>query len=151
MQGGTPEQIYRKPTNDFVAGFIGKSNILYGTVIDHKEGLTIIKVGDKNYYSKTDQEFEKGLDVWVSLRPQYIRLEEDEGTVHENRLSGEIQYIEYLGGLVKGEILMSNNLTLEFEQPIRGNSSPTLRNGQKVSGYFLSEDVVIGRNIRKLN
>ncbi len=36
MQGGTPEQIYRKPTNDFVAGFIGKSNILYGTVIDHK-------------------------------------------------------------------------------------------------------------------
>lgn len=151
MQGGTPEQIYRKPTNDFVAGFIGKSNILYGTVIDHKDGLTIIKVGDKNYYSKTDQEFEKGLDVWVSLRPQYIRLEEDEGVVHENRLSGEIQYIEYLGGLVKGEILMSNNLTLEFEQPIRGNSSPTLRNGQKVSGYFLSEDVVIGRNIRKLN
>ncbi len=78
-------------------------------------------------------------------------MEEDEGVVHENRLSGEIQYIEYLGGLVKGEILMSNNLTLEFEQPIRGNSSPTLRNGQKVSGYFLSEDVVIGRNIRKLN
>ena len=54
-------------------------------------------------------------------------------------------------GLVKGEIFISNELTLEFEQPIRGNSAPELQQSQSVTGTFAPEDVVIGRNIRRLD
>jgi len=151
MQGGTPEDIYRKPTNDFVAGFIGKSNILYGKVSDHKDDTTTIQVGNHSFYSKTEEAFEQGLDIWLSLRPQYIRFDEHSEETHANMISGTIQYIEYLGGLVKGELLTSDNLTLEFEQPIRSNFPSNLHKGLTVSGYFLAQDVVIGRNIRKLN
>ena len=153
MQGGRPEEIYRQPHNDFVAGFIGKSNILYGHVSGHEDGLTVVDIGAKRFYSKSGEVIPKGSDVWLSLRPQYIQLKNnaDSDLQARNTISGTINYIEYLGGLVKGEILISNELTLEFEQPIRGNSAPELQQSQSVTGTFAPEDVVIGRNIRRLD
>ena len=151
MQGGTPEEIYRQPNNDFVAGFIGKSNIIYGQVSDRENGITEINTGSRTIYSKTSEEIPRGSDVWVSIRPQYIQLDNDADKGFKNEISGTINYIEYLGGLVKGEIFMSNDLTLEFEQPVRDNLSPVLAQSQKISGSFKPEDVVIGRNIRRLD
>ena len=37
-QVGTPEEIYKNPSNQFVASFIGISNILKGTVISKERG-----------------------------------------------------------------------------------------------------------------
>jgi ABC-type Fe3+/spermidine/putrescine transport system ATPase subunit len=153
MQGGRPEEIYREPHNDFVAGFIGKSNILYGRVSGHEDGLTVVDIGSRQFYSKSGEVIPMGSDVWLSLRPQYIQLNNntDSDLQAKNTISGTINYIEYLGGLVKGEIFISNELTLEFEQPIRGNSAPELKQTQSVTGSFAPEDVVIGRNIRRLD
>jgi len=151
MQDGRPEDIYRTPQNDFVAGFIGKSNILYGRVDGYEDGITAVKVGKNIYYSKSDERIPTGTDVWLSLRPQYIRLKDGIGPVDRNTVTGTINYIEYLGGLVKGEIFVSNELTLEFEQAISGNSVPDLKQSQSVTGTFKTEDVVIGRNIRRLD
>ena len=102
MQGGTPEDIYRKPVNDFVAGFIGKSNILYGQVTDHADGLTAVAVGDRIFHSRTEEVIARGTDVWLSLRPQYILLNEQTSGQQKNTISGTINYLEYLGGLAKG-------------------------------------------------
>lgn len=151
MQHGHPEEIYRTPQNDFVAGFIGKSNILYGRVLGDEDGITAVKVGENIYYSKSDERIPTGTDVWLSLRPQYIQLKDGMGPVKRNTVSGTINYIEYLGGLVKGEIFVSNELTLEFEQAINGNSASDLKQSQSVTGTFKAEDVVIGRNIRRLD
>jgi len=149
MQGGTPEEIYRTPQNDFVAGFIGKSNILYGRVSGHENGLTMLDVGNKKYFSKSAEFIPEGTDVWLSLRPQYIRLNTGPGSVAANTISGTISYIEYLGGVVKGEIVVSKELTLEFEQSISGNFSHDLKQSQSVTGSFEPEDIVIGRDIRR--
>ncbi len=151
MQGGKPEEIYRQPKNDFVAGFIGKSNILYGRVSGHESDLTVIDIGSRQFLSRSGEVIPKGSDVWLSLRPQYIQLNGNDVAETRNSISGTINYIEYLGGLVKGEIFISNELTLEFEQPIRGNSAPELQQKQPVTGTFAPEDVVIGRNIRRLD
>jgi ABC-type Fe3+/spermidine/putrescine transport system ATPase subunit len=151
MQGGTPEEIYRKPHNDFVAGFIGKSNIMYGRILDNADGVATVGFDDKVFYVKTDEVIAKGTEVWISLRSQYIRLNEKALSPKDNPISGTVNYIEYLGGLVKGEILLSNGLTLEFEQPIRGNTAPDLHKSQTVSGVFSSDDLVVGRNIRRMD
>ncbi|MBN2860614.1 MAG: ABC transporter ATP-binding protein [Sphaerochaetaceae bacterium] len=151
MQGGSPQVIYRKPNNDFVAGFIGKSNILYGKIADRRDDIISIHVDSEVFHVKSDEVITQGTDVWMSLRPQYIRLNEERIDQYDNVLEGTINYIEYLGGLVKGEVLLSNDITLEFEHPIRGNRAPDLKKGQTVRGRFSPEDLVIGRNIRKLN
>jgi ABC-type Fe3+/spermidine/putrescine transport system ATPase subunit len=74
MQTGTPEEIYKKPQNAFVAGFIGKSNFLDGVVVSQKEDLTAsiqLKSGalfeiilKKQYTGK----------VTVSIRPEATLL-----------------------------------------------------------------------------
>jgi ABC-type Fe3+/spermidine/putrescine transport system ATPase subunit len=37
QQVGTPEEIYRRPANEFVATFIGQCNVLRATVIERLE------------------------------------------------------------------------------------------------------------------
>jgi len=43
-QIATPEEIYRRPASLFVAGFIGSSNLLPGTVIEIRPGEVVVKL-----------------------------------------------------------------------------------------------------------
>jgi ABC-type Fe3+/spermidine/putrescine transport system ATPase subunit len=151
MQGGGPEEIYRMPRNDFVAGFIGKSNILYGRLTEHSGELSTVSVGDAVFTTGLGADIPTGSDVWVSVRPQYIRINHTAPTDAPNQVSGTISYIEYLGGVVKGEVSVSDNLILEFEQPIQGNDGSALRLHDEVTGVVEPRDIVIGRNIRRLD
>ncbi len=47
QQIGSPREIYQKPANAFVAGFIGKANVLEGTVKESKDNVY------KNRYSRS--------------------------------------------------------------------------------------------------
>ncbi len=151
MQGGGPQEIYRAPRNDFVAGFIGKSNILYGRLTDHDGDLSHVTVGDKVFTTGIGTDIPAGSDVWVSVRPQYIRVNHESPKDAPNQVSGVISYIEYLGGVVKGEISVSDDLVLEFEQPILGNDGSPLRLNDPITGVVEPRDVVVGRNIRRLD
>ena len=73
QQLDTPDTIYRRPANRFVATFMGKMNLLEGhlsnkdeqAVFTHSSGLTIPVSGPLS-----------ALDgpVWLAVRPQAIRL-----------------------------------------------------------------------------
>lgn len=70
QQIGNPQDIYHRPSNEFVASFIGRTNIILGrcdkdeiTLLDHK-----IKVNNVNY---------KGA-VKVSIRPEEFMITDDE-------------------------------------------------------------------------
>ena len=103
MQGGTPEDIYRQPVNDFVAGFIGKSNIPLRSGCEFREwNGSCFRKRTRPIMVATREEIPSGTDVWLSLRPQYLRLG-DSASDAVNNVSGTINYLEYLGGLVKGE------------------------------------------------
>jgi iron(III) transport system ATP-binding protein len=51
VQVGTPQEIYRQPSNIFVAGFIGEANLVKGTVTDLADG------GDGSEFVAVDTEF----------------------------------------------------------------------------------------------
>ncbi len=71
MQTGRPENVFSKPSNDFVADFVG-TNILEGVVIGKENGLTLIRVGEHILYS-TDHA-EVGERVRVSIRPENVTI-----------------------------------------------------------------------------
>lgn len=71
MQGGTPEVIYRKPNNDFVAGFIGKSNILYGKIADRNDDVVSIHVDSEVFHVKSEEVITQGTDVDVTETSVY--------------------------------------------------------------------------------
>jgi spermidine/putrescine transport system ATP-binding protein len=70
QQCGTPEEIYERPANAFVAGFIGISNLLPGKVEDGG-----VRLGTGQLIAvEPGAEVAEGDSVFVCVRPEKLRL-----------------------------------------------------------------------------
>ena len=100
MQIGTPSEIYAKPQNPFVAGFIGVSNFLDCTV--EEDGSTNIKGEIKiNIPLRSDYRGEAKL----SARPEQLFFSEE-------GMPGKVQISTFLGDYVEYEILLDDGQSL---------------------------------------
>jgi iron(III) transport system ATP-binding protein len=101
VQVGSPLEIYTKPSNKFVASFIGLINLFHGKVskinktnvwIRTNEGLDIVASSLENV--------KEGMEVLVAVRPEHIEVH-SRGFVPNKRnvVNGIVEGIEYLGDL----------------------------------------------------
>jgi ABC-type Fe3+/spermidine/putrescine transport system ATPase subunit len=95
-QVGTPVEIYTRPSDQFVADFVGIANFLPGTVRGiAREGLVI----DSPLGSLTIPPRRKhleGTQVTVVVRPEAVRLSSDPGP---GKLPARIRTTSFLGGM----------------------------------------------------
>jgi spermidine/putrescine transport system ATP-binding protein len=91
-QLGTPDELYERPATAFVAGFLGASNLLYGSV----SGPTTVRL-DAGAEILVGSEALAGRSgrVAVGIRPEKIRVGHLEGSA--NRLSGHVSELAYVG------------------------------------------------------
>ena len=81
QQVGSPEEIYNEPANKYVAGFIGESNILQGTMVeDYKVRF------DDITFDCVDFGFRSNEKVDVVIRPEDIDIVE----VEKGKMTGEV-------------------------------------------------------------
>ncbi|MER2108425.1 MAG: ABC transporter ATP-binding protein [Solibacillus sp.] len=121
-QIGTPQEIYHRPNNRFVATFIGETNMLTMTV-QHIQG-DIVTVRDKHglILQGLTKNFAKGLslkpgdEVYVSVRPEAF-----ESGSGENTITGTVELIEFTG-LSVNYILNVNGSTLKAMILSRGST-----------------------------
>ena len=79
QQTGTPEDIYRRPSNRFVADFVGQCNFLTGTIVGAAGGgsLTVTLRGVPQPLTiTTERQSAPGERVTLALRPERIHLVE---------------------------------------------------------------------------
>jgi iron(III) transport system ATP-binding protein len=78
QQIGTPKAIYQRPANLFVSTFIGRSNILNGT-LEVEDGKTwiVTKSGYKAEIKGVRDEQKKNQNVILSVRPEEFLLDRD--------------------------------------------------------------------------
>ena len=90
QQIGTPKDVYSRPENDFVADFIGRANVLRGTVGDSDE----IEIGPIRL--RFAGRMPKGTPVRFHVRPEEIKLLEtlDQS---DNSFYAHVIKAEYLG------------------------------------------------------
>jgi len=95
-QCGTPMELYHRPRNLFVAGFIGspKMNFLPGTLVDGNETVARVQMasGEVIQASVDARALRAGQSVTVGIRPEHVRL----GTDHQY-IVREVQWQERLG------------------------------------------------------
>jgi spermidine/putrescine transport system ATP-binding protein len=89
-QLGTPSELYESPRTEFVAGFLGVSNLLAGEVVDAdsvklSDG-TVVRVSREALANR------KG-SVQIGVRPEKIRI----GAEEANSLSGTVTESAYIG------------------------------------------------------
>ena len=86
QQSGTPDEIYNRPANQFVADFLGKVEVFKGTAADGRIGITDWK------QSLAYPAMEHTGKVEVAIRPENIVLSKTEGPI-----TGTIETMYYLG------------------------------------------------------
>lgn len=109
MQVGTPLEIYSKPQNPFVAGFIGISNFIDCTISAADPANARVRVGeDVEFQVPTLRRAFKG-EAQISARPEQLRFA-------ERGLPGQVTLSVFLGDFFEYEILLDNGQTIQLNE-----------------------------------
>lgn len=108
-QLGRPRDLYHRPVNLFVAGFMGETNFLPGTVRAMQNGSCEIETAIGTVTSTAVAPgVDAGEQVTVSLRPEGIRL--GEGSVDgRNLYNGQIHDTVYLGEVAQHQVTIARD------------------------------------------
>ncbi len=139
QQVGTPEEIYLRPVNRFVAEFIGEANLIEGKVrgdnIFEADGLPPVVLS-----SLSNPENIKG-DAVLSIRPEKI-LVENESLGVANRFEGIVDEKIYMGAyaVLKVRIDDKISLTVQVQPAERANS---IKTGQRIQLGWTPDDAIV--------
>ena len=130
QQCGTPEEIYERPANAFVAGFIGISNLIPGAV----EGAGVRLQTGQLVPAELDEGIAPGEAVLLCVRPEKLRLgAKADGQVSVDGVVAEAVYLgtatQYLIELAPGVRLVAietNTQTASSEKRFARGSKVTI-------------------------
>jgi len=96
---GTPREIYEHPRTRFVAGFIGTSNLLTGTVTRLDGDLAVIQVSadERIIVPVPDRAVSEGSRLELTVRPEKIDLTTARPSGEGCALRGTVTEVVYLG------------------------------------------------------
>jgi iron(III) transport system ATP-binding protein len=109
QQVGAPEEIYRRPANEFVATFIGQCNVLHATVAERLEhGSYRLHVdGTASALDIRAGELTVGARTTIAIRPESLELSPMELVEPEratNVLQAELRDLAFLGDRYRYEL-----------------------------------------------
>lgn len=99
MQLDTPHNIYERPANSFVAGFLGQSNFFKGVITDINNDIYSVKMENgHNVNIEAEGKLNLNQNYIFSIRPEKISIEEEKPD-NKAFLMGVIKFITYAGNL----------------------------------------------------
>jgi spermidine/putrescine transport system ATP-binding protein len=97
LQVDDPFAIYENPANLFVAGFIGETNFLEGTVESVQPDKVVVRIGnDQVSVQIDDSPFAIGQKVTLAIRPEKVKVFHSSEDL-QGRIKGTVQDIVYIG------------------------------------------------------
>ena len=114
---GTPKQIYFDSDRRFVADFIGRANLVEGTVSKATEHHTIVDTPMGVIICNKKKEASPGDAVVVCVRPEFIQVMEKAGGDGENIFNGRIDSLIFVGDAYEGEIRVGDTLLIVRVEP----------------------------------
>jgi spermidine/putrescine transport system ATP-binding protein len=130
-QLGEPEHVYENPATEFVAGFLGASNLLEGEVKETKDGMTTVMLsqgGRPMRLPSSRMPSDAGHQVKVGVRPEKLSIKrggEPDIPEDSNGLSGRVMMSTYIGvsHQYKVETPAGNTLTV-YVQNLGAEEAP---------------------------
>ena len=132
VQIGQPSEIYDEPADLFVADFVGKTNLLRGTVVGRSGEHAEVALADGSVVAaRTRGMLQKGDAVSVSLRPEAVRLGASDSSA--------------LQGIVRNRIFLGSTAEYAIEVPGIGTLLATADHQKSQRNLFKpGEPVAIG-------
>lgn len=140
-QIGTPQEIYNRPDNRFVASFIGETNLVKVTVkkmtstdveVESDEGIRI--TSDVGNWSK-GIDLKKGDTAYLSIRPESLKIGPG-----MNEMTGKIKFVEFTGVSINYLIDVSG---FEFNMMMINNGDEILSIGDSMTIHVPKRNVYL--------
>lgn len=119
-QVGTPAELYDRPENLFVAGFIGspKINLLAATVLDSNDAGTSVSIDGKTDTAVTVPiaGLQRDETITLGIRPEEFHfVEGDGGNANDLVLAGQINTADRLGNITYAyvDVGLTGNITVQ--------------------------------------
>jgi putative spermidine/putrescine transport system ATP-binding protein len=118
VQVGSGEDLYHRPATAFVAGFIGNSNFLRGSVVEHRSDAAMVKLAENGMVRVApDAVGPVGSEVRIMVRPEEIGLSNDvdaTGTVIPVTVRERI----FLGDAITYEVTARDGQNIVIREPL---------------------------------
>jgi len=141
-QIGTPEELYNRPQNVFVAGFLGECNLLQGVLQSRaaQGSKVILENGKTVTVLEESSDLREGDTVMVGVRPENLRVGNGEESF-TNCLEGRVENIIFSGNDYKVYIHDSRQ-TILSTQPNRKDLRP-IKPGDRIRLCFSPEEAFL--------
>ena len=140
-QLGTPEELYERPSTEFVAGFLGVSNLLDGRVESVSDGVaTVALETGSSVRVPASGEIGSAVAVQVGVRPEKLRL----SVVVPGAAAGD-------GGLnaLEGSVLVASYVGVSTQYVVDvGDGKEVVVYSQNVETSGLGEQLSPGERVR---
>lgn len=144
-QVGTPTELYDRPTSQYVAQFLGDSNVFHGEISLVNDGfVTMVDKEGNHLRTATDLNFNKGDHVIVMVRPEKVDIQKDINSERStNILKAKIKESIYLGESYKYNVITSSGETFLVKKQINNIDEQQFKNGDVVYITWEDENAVV--------
>ena len=120
-QIGAPLELYRRPRNIFVAGFIGspRMNMMPAEVAATSPGGVTVSLsgGARLVVPVEPGGVQAGDTLTLGMRPEHLGIGETPGRPPDILLPGRTQLVEHLGGEILAHVLLADGTALDVKAP----------------------------------
>ncbi|MFN0113608.1 MAG: ABC transporter ATP-binding protein [Paracoccaceae bacterium] len=102
QQCAAPDELYERPVNSFVAGFIGENNKLLGTLEALDGQKALVRLDDGSLIDATPVNVrDKGQRTLVSIRPERVEFKPEAMPAGAHALDAEVIEVIYMGDILR--------------------------------------------------
>ena len=136
LQVGTPAEVYDAPLSTFVAGFVGQSNLLAGSVRSADNGIGVVDVpGIGPLSGRLAGTASLGATVTLAIRPERIELQSSSESRLGNdwqELVGTLTEMTYVGTHWRISVLLGDGTAVVAHRPSGREADAEPRPGDRV-------------------
>lgn len=138
VQKGDPVEVYNNPKSEFVADFIGDTNMIDAVVQSSQVGRSTVRIKrtDKELVIETHANMNLGQEILLSIRPEDFHLTSDTVS-NQNELTGQVTDRTFFGKYLEVK------LDIGYENPI----TTSLRNYE----LNIGDRVSVGINLSRIH
>ncbi len=147
-QIGTPQELYSRPRNEFVARFLGESNILDATVEEAGPIARLAGPDGIQISAIARDEISRGEAVKLVLRPERVRLMNSEESA-DNIAVGVLREMVFVGGITRYFVALPGGTVLSAKH-LSHHANSELHPGSRVRlGWGAADGLVLRQRGRE--